>query len=154
MGIFTSKPAPGNNFEHFLKVTAKEWPTEKFLKEDPEENESGQTIIPYWSSLDSKVFWFFDTVEIKDFQGIPNKNFNFESRKDFNLLDLKKLTNEIVRVFGKDDNGEGKFTSNDARDVKEGFWSRYWMNDKNKHPIMLSFDNDDGLSFTIMYTGE
>ncbi len=39
---------------------------------------------------------------------------------------------------------------NDIEDIELGYWSKSWSNHKN--PIMLSFDDENGLSLTIWIT--
>lgn len=152
MGLF-SKKVQENDLQHFLDATAKEWPNEKFIEEDTEINESGQTFIIWWSELKTKYFWFFDSVEIRDFQGIPNKNILFKSRKDFDLRKLKKLVNECAKIKGKDDQGRSKFASEDEKYIKEGYgFTRHWL-DNPGHPIILSYDREDGVELSIFYTG-
>lgn len=99
-------------------------------------------------------FGLFDTIDIKTFQNLPNKNFIFTNEVisigEDEIELIKKLTNEIHSFYGKDEQGRIIFSQNDIEDIEFGYWSKSWPNHKN--PIMLGYDDENGLSLTIWIT--
>jgi len=55
--------------------------------------------------------------------------------------------------YGLDSMNNGKFNQNDKLDFEEGYWSgRMWTDDKHKNPVMISYDEESGLSLTVWLT--
>lgn len=69
---------------------------------------------------------------------------------DVSLSKVKQLVNGLVYVLGTDDNGEGRFTSVDIDNYRDGFYSKMWLDaTKYEYPVLLSRD-DNELSLTII----
>ena len=155
MGFFTRKQRPADSFEHFINGIAKTLP-EPNSEEEVYTNDVGEQIITYYHPFEEPHFYFFDSVIIKTFEIKPaNRNFIFESKKPLEIKKLKQLVNDFAKIYGNDDIGGGEFTKTDERDIKDKFWTgRNWLDSRHKHPVMISWYEDEGVGLTIFYTGE
>ncbi|TQI72289.1 hypothetical protein JM79_3247 [Gramella sp. Hel_I_59] len=153
MGIFNRKSKINKGYQELL-MEAPSIPDSTFLLEDEETNSSNQKLKNYFKKTDELYFWYFDEMVLKDFEGIPNKNFIFHKRKINSVKNLKDIVNQFYNHYGIDDNGAGMFDKQDTIDIKEGYWSgRTYTDSKHKHPALFSYDKNEGLDLTIFYTG-
>lgn len=159
MGLFTRKPEAATDFHLFISNVAPKWPDESFEKGETMKNQSGQNVTGYTANLPKKYFYCFDVVEIRDFEGIPNKNILFQP-KQVKIKEIKMLVNDFAKICGVDHIGQGKFTSEDELEIKKGYWSGRSWTENQKHPVMIHWAAEDdeygkaGLSMSIHYCGE
>lgn len=138
-----------------FNLDIKSSPDDSFIKGNSQINESGNKIINYRKNLNPKEFGLFDTLEIKVFEGLPNKNFIFTNR-NFNKSEIekvRKLVDNLFLFYGLDSESKGKFANSEIQDFNDDYWSgRFWTSDEIKNPIMFSYDDLSGLSLTLFET--
>lgn len=98
----------------------------------------------------------FDTLEIKVFEGLKNKNFIFSNR-NFNKSEIgkvRKLVDNLFLFYGLDSDNNGKFANSELEDFNNKYWlGRDWTSDDEiKNPVMFSYDEFSGLSLTLFET--
>ncbi len=145
------------SIQSLFKIDFANSPDENFHEQgEPKiiDNQIVRTYSNFFVEESDYEFGLFDTIDIKTFQNLPNKNFIFTNEViaigEDEIELIKKLTNEIHSCYGKDEEGRILFSQNDIEDIELGYWSKSWSNHKN--PIMLSFDDENGLSLTIWIT--
>lgn len=143
-----------SNIDELLNFDFSNLPDDTYKVTDVTDNGYGDTIRNYQSNEKQNIYGLFDYVEIKKFIGKPNKNFILVGENIKNYQKLKDLTNDLVQLYGNDHIKKGKFSYEDERDIKNGYWTgRSWLDgDKYKTPIMLSYDNIEGVSMTVFKT--
>jgi len=130
----------------------KSFPDSSFVKGNEETNESGNKIINYRKDLNPMELGLFDTLELKTFENLKNKNLIF-SNFNFSKSQIGKIKNFVDKaylLYGIDSSQKGKFTNSDAEEFNDNFWlGRRWTEDNHKPRIAISYDEDFGLSLTI-----
>jgi hypothetical protein len=130
----------------------KSLPGNSFVKGNEETNESGNKIINYRKDLNPMELGLFDTLEIKTFENLKNKNFIF-SNFNFSKSQIEKIkyfVDKVYLLYGIDSSQKGKFTNSDSEEFDDNFWlGRRWTEDHHKPPISISYDEDYGLSLTV-----
>ncbi len=155
MGLFSSKPQrPRVTVLNVIDIDLSIFPDETFEVLPEEINEGGTKIfksIGYFS--EHELLNLFSTLTIITFENTTGKNYVFgcDFDDEFKISAMKKLVNEIAEIYGNDDTGLGKFTSQDTEDIENDMWSgRLWCDDKFPVPCSLSYySEEDGASFTI-----
>ena len=142
------------NIEEVLDLNLSELPDNSFDVTEVTDNGYGDTIRNYKNNETKNICNLFDSIEIKKFIGKPNKNFVFTNSSLKNITSLKELTNNLSQIYGDDSQNLGKFSAQDEKDIKEGYWSgRTWLDyDKYRTPAMISFDDESGISLTVFKT--
>ena len=145
-----------NSIDEILNLNLSELPNDDFEVTEIIDNGFGDKIRNYQNTPIQKICGLFDEIEIKKFIGKPNKNYIFTSYELSNISKLKELTNNLVNIYGSDSQNLGKFTTQDEIDIKDGYWNgRTWLeSEKYKTPLMMSFDNENGISMTVFKTEE
>lgn len=132
-------------------IDFKNIPNGSFAK-TKEINDSGTEILIFQKSLSSLAFDLFDSLLIR--ADINKKVFNYSLSKNFinssDISTIKKLVNTIYALYGSDDQKVGLFNNTDLKELKAGeFWNGRNWSKKYPKPVMLSFDDEDGVTITI-----
>lgn len=152
MGLFSSKPK--KTVLDVIDVDLSKYPDETFVKEF-DVNASGNKITEHFGYFneDVLVLNLFSQLKVVTFETTTGKNFIFRCPffEEFKKSALSELVNSIYEVYGTDDSGYGRFSSDDWAQIKDdSFWlGRNWNSDKYSIACALGFDEEDGLSFTI-----
>ncbi len=143
-----------NSIDEILNLNLSELPNDDYEVTEIMDNGFGDKFRNYQNFPNQKICSLFDAIEIKKFIGKPNKNYIFSSYEISNISKLKELTNKLVNIYGIDSQNLGKFTTQDEIDIKDGYWNgRTWLDsEKNKTPLMISYDNENGISMTVFKT--
>ena len=117
-------------------------------------NKDGKNIINHYLYLEEGLLLnLFPQLMVITFDDSYDKNYIFRCPvfEEFKKSSLIELVNNISDVYGPDAMGNNKFSAEDWKQIKEGFWiGRNWMNDKYPITCLLYFDQGgNGLSFTI-----
>jgi|GEM_PF-6157348 len=157
MGIFDFNKTSEKDIQTIFKLDFRNSPNGEFFEQGEPTEFDGQIVRTF-----SKCFieesdfecGLFDVIDIKTFQGLPNKNFIFTNESiavgDEEIDLIRKLTNGIHNCYGKDEDGNKSFSQKDIEDIEFGYWHRNWSDRKN--PAMLNYDDETGLSLTIWIT--
>lgn len=154
MGLFSSKPK--KTLLEVIGIDLTQYPDDSFMTEE-EINESGTKITNHISYFGEGYFLnLFSKLRVVTFENSMAKNFIFSCPvyDGINKSSLSHLVDSIFDIYGKDSSGNGRFTSDDWNDIKdEEYWSgRMYTDDKYATACMLSYDNEEGLGFTIWLT--
>ena len=143
-----------NSIDEILNLNLSELPNDDYEVTEIMDNGFGDKFRNYQNFPNQKICSLFDAIEIKKFIGKPNKNYIFSSYEISNISKLKELTNNLVNIYGIDSQNLGKFTTQDEIDIKDRYWyGRTWLDsEKNKTPLMISYDNENGISMTVFKT--
>mgnify|MGYP006435227057 FL=1 len=144
-----------NSIYEMLNIDIKSSPDESFIIGNSQINESGNKIVNYRKNLNPKELGIFDTLEIKVFEGLSNKNFIFSCR-NFNKSEINKvreIVDSLFLFYGLDSDNKGKFANNELEEFNYDYWSgRYWTTDEIKNPVMFGYDDLSGLTLTLFET--
>lgn len=147
-----SKPKKLESIFDLFTSDLRSFPNNSFVKGNEETNESGNKITNYRKDLNPMELGLFDTLEIKTFENLKNKNlifsnFNFSKSK---IGKIKNFVDKAYLLYGLDSSQNGKFTNSDAEEFNDEFWlGRNWTEENHKPPMSISYDEDYGLSLTI-----
>jgi len=151
----TEKQKNAKTIYELFNLDIKSSPDDSFIIGNSQINESGNKIVNYRKNLNPKELGLFDTLEIKVFEGLKNKNFIFTNR-NFNKSEIgkvKKLVDNLFLFYGLDSDNKGKFANSETGDFNDEYWSgRFWTTDEIKNPVMFSYDEFSGLSLTLFET--
>ncbi|MGB3342628.1 MAG: hypothetical protein WBA61_01825 [Aequorivita sp.] len=160
MGIFnfrSSEPERSVNLQDIFKLKIYTVPNDSFHEQGEPIEMDGKIVRTFSKSfIEENDFecGLFDVVDVKTFQGFPNKNLIFTNESivigEFELSNINRLTNQLHKIYGKDDDGNKQFSNKDVEDINFGYWNRHWS--KHKNPAMMTFDDEYGLSLTIWLT--
>ncbi len=146
-----------NQIQKLFKVNLSSIPNSEFYEQGEPIIADGNEVRTYSKMFieeDDFEFGLFDCIDVKTFKGLPNKNIIFTNEPivfgDFEFQRIEKLINNLYQIYGKDNLGNGKYSADDKDAIEFGYLSRHWS--ENKNPAMLSFDEEEGLSFTIWIT--
>lgn len=131
-----------------LGIDITKYPDDSFII-DISNKEKDRTIY-FKSDPEHKFMGLFSELTIIDFNG-PGKNYLFKCQPyEFKKYHLPDFIGKICSIYGNDDYNKGRYAGDDSTEINEGFWmGRSWMDDKFPDPCRISYDSDDGLSFTI-----
>lgn len=152
MGLFSSKPK--GTVLDVIDVDLSVYPDDTFTQEH-EVNASGNNITEHYGYFDEGVLVLnlFSQLKVITFENSTGKNFIFRcpAFEEFKKSALSQLVNDIYCIYGTDQIGMGRFTSDDWDQIKdEAFWlGRGWTDEKYEVGCSLGFDEEEGLSFTI-----
>lgn len=146
-----------NQIQKLFKVELSSIPNSEFYEQGEPIIVDGNEVRTYSKMFieeDDFEFGLFDCIDVKTFKGLPNKNIIFTNEPivfgDFEFQRIEKLINNLYQIYGNDNLGNGKYSSDDKDAIEFGYLSRHWS--ENKNPAMLSFDEEEGLSFAIWIT--
>jgi hypothetical protein len=147
MGFFSKKTKP--NLLEVLEIDLTKYPDDSFII-DKIHSTDDRTVY-FNNEFENKFFGLFTELSILSFNNSAGRNFLFRcSTHEFDKYDLPDFIQKIYDVYGKDDNRKGPYIRQDSEDIEVDHWSgRNWMSDKLLYPCALSFDEVEGLSFTI-----
>lgn len=129
-------------------------PDDSFVEADVETNVVGSTVQTFYKTLDYKECDIFDEVQVYVIDGksknIILKSFQPESVK---MDNLKKLIDELYRIYGNDWDNRGKFINKDIELYRDtvfyALFGRIWTdNPKYKNEVLIGRDEDE-ISITI-----
>lgn len=100
--------------------------------------------------LENKYLGLFSFLTIIQFNNSSGKNFVFKCEPyEFDKYDLPEFIKKLIDILGKDDDGKGLYTRDDANQIDDNFWmGRSWTSNENES-CMLNYNDEEGLSFTI-----
>ena len=157
MGIFDFNKSSEKSLKTLFELDFDNSPNAEFYEQGEPTEFDGQTVRTFSKSFIEEYEFecgLFDVIDIKTFEGLPNKNFIFTNeaiaigQEEIDLI--QKLTNGIHSCYGKDDDGNKSFSQKDIEDIEFGYWHRNWSDRKN--PAMLNYDSETGLALTIWIT--
>ena len=103
----------------------------EFIREDIKHD-----LRRYTRKLEQLEFGIFDFAVIHDFNDLPSKNIVLYTSKHNRLTanQMKHVVDSIADIYGKDNNGFGKWDNDDDNAVmNQLFWSgRMWSNKKKE----------------------
>ena len=133
----------------FFTLDLRAMPDESFVEGETVTNSEGEQVQNYRKTLDYKECNIFDTVEIKVVAG-KTKNVFFKSfqPEKVNMVDMKKLIDELYLIYGDDSQDKGKFTNKDINDYNDTqfymLFGRSWYEfPKYKYPVSVGRDDDE-----------
>lgn len=130
----------GFNIENF--------PDNSFIEDLPEVNIQGALINNYSKIFRDKTYALFDTIEIKHFGNCFNVFFKSHKLNKINLYGLRKLINDLYKIYGPDSNGKGKYNTQDFRDLNHkefSLFNRFWNMIENEK-LLCDLSNDKELN--------
>jgi hypothetical protein len=153
----SSEPKKNANIQDIFKLNIYAIPNDSFFEQGEPIKMDGQIIRTYSKGFIEESDFecgLFDVLDVKTFQGLPNKNLIFNNEcivvGEFEMSNINRLTNQLHNIYGKDDDGNKQFSNKDVEDINFGYWHRHWS--KNKNPAMINFDDENGLTLTIWLT--
>ncbi|KAA1244550.1 hypothetical protein [Aquimarina sp. RZ0] len=160
MGIFSKKK---RGFIQFLNLKFEQDLESESIKSNKTEKYTDYIIDA------SENFDLFDYAIIRNFEHKKdlsgNSSFNLimgSHNKSATIDKLTKIVDSIVIEYGKDRNGNGKWTEKDSRQITDFWLGREWIInskgksisgsklDKNCYQINLHFDSENGISLSIL----
>ena len=106
-------------------------------------------------ALKNKEFSVFDNLEIK--RTGSGLGFLVLKIADISMLPIKhisRVVNAIHLVYGKDDNGRGKFSEADINELnnnRRSWTGRNWLeSERYLQPAMIRCEDEEGLKLFIM----
>jgi len=147
MGFFSKKPKL--NLLEVLEFDLTKYPNDSFII-DKIHSTDDKTVY-FNNEFDNKFFGLFTELSILCFKNSPARNFLFRcSTPEFDKYDLPDFIQKIFNIYGNDDYGKGLYIRQDSEDIEDNHYSgRFWMNEKLPYTCVLSYDEEEGLSFTI-----
>lgn len=146
-----------NKIQKLFKINLSSIPNSEFYEQGEPIIIDGKEVRTYSKMFieeDDFEYGLFDSIDVKIFKGLPNKNIIFTNESivfgDFEFNQIENLINSLYQIYGCDDLGNGKYSSDDRDSIEFGYLNRNWS--ENKNLAMLNFDEDEGLSFTIWLT--
>lgn len=112
-------------------------PDSSFFEDPSEVNHQGALIENSSKIFKDKMYYLFDTIEVKRFR-VDCSNVFFKSYKlhKVNLYALKRLMNNLFSIYGLDSQGKGKYCANDYSLFKDKefycLFGRHWENDNSE----------------------
>jgi len=132
-----------------LEIDLTKYPDDSFII-DKIHSTDDRTVY-FKLEFDNKYFGLFTELSILSFNKLSGRNFLFRcATPEFDKYDLPDFIQKIFNIYGKDDNGKGLYIRQDSEDIEDNHWlGRNWMSDKLSYACDLSYDDEEGLSFTI-----
>ena len=154
MGLFSKKVK--QTVLEAIGIDLSIYPNDTFTQEQ-EVTASGKNIINHYLYLEYELLLnLFPQLNVITFPDSSAKNYIFRCPifEEFKKSSLIELVNNIYDVYGSDDSGYSKFSSDDWQQIKDGFWTgRAWTSEKYSPGCSFFFDAEegegDGLTFTI-----
>lgn len=146
---------PVVDLSNFFSFDLNKLPDNTCIQVDDDES-SGKGKTVYYKQLSQWERGIFTIFKILTFDDSQSKNFLF-SNPDYESVDIgyvRILVNELVKLYGYDNIGQGYFTKQDEEEIliEESWIGRDWSDtDKWKGSDAVSFnlDDEDGYSLTV-----
>lgn len=123
-------------------------------------NHRGVLIKDYSKIFEDKTYFLFDTIEIKVFTTCSNVFFISHKLQTTKLSSLKKLINDLYKIYGFDEFEKGSYCAKDIVDFKnkevDFYFVRHWKEDIESGiiPCNISIDRElNSLILTIYGVG-
>jgi hypothetical protein len=128
-------------------------------KEVNSEDNEGTFLIDYEKSLPWSEFDLFDFLRFRVFNDkknihgsnhinaiLINREESIEREKIVSMLD------KIFQIYGKDDNGKGKWDATDEKEFATGVFLRTWTlgQESNLYTVQIRFTDDLGFCLSII----
>lgn len=165
MWLFKSKPK--KDFNEILGINNTNWNIDDFQEVYRGKNEDGNEFADFGMHLEKPIFGVFDYLTLRMFgsEFILDKNkhlnlFLINKTQEFTINTIQRVTDYLVRYFGKDSVGSKYWDDSLDHSLEEAWQGRSWTSDRYGRTyrdyedgtfiISIDYDTEDGFTLTIL----